>query len=107
MWGRLVTCGRLLIRLLIGLPKLLRNQQQGRWPSGIEFWTRLVIRSSGSRLRLWRTHQIHRRYVRRHRDGEEAEHHLIPALFAEMHFLRGIRIGGVIRRIVEVSDGFD
>jgi hypothetical protein len=43
----------------------------------------------------------------RHREVHEADGHLFPALFAETHFGLGVRIGGIVGRVVEVGGVFE
>jgi hypothetical protein len=64
-------------------------------PPASIFRDALLIRA-GRLLLTRRAYEIHRRHVRRHCDCKEAEHHLIPALLAEMNFLRGIWVGRVV-----------
>ena len=42
-----------------------------------------------------------------HRDFEPADHHLLPTLVTPFHFLGGVGVGRVVRRVIEVCGAVD
>src|SRR5690242_21790311 len=57
--------------------------------------------------RLLGTEEVVERHVRRDHDVIETDHHLFPALLAETNCRGGIRVVGIVRRIVVPGGAFD
>src|SRR5229473_698407 len=51
--------------------------------------------------------EILKRHIGIERHVEEADHHFIPALIAPAHFLAGVGVVGIVRRIVEMRGARD